>query len=31
MVGVVVLVGFLVLLTISEPAPLGYPADPELQ
>ncbi|SMF87336.1 menaquinol-cytochrome c reductase cytochrome b/c subunit [Paenibacillus uliginis N3/975] len=27
MVGVVVLVGFLVL-TISEPAPLGYPADP---
>ncbi|MFC0335513.1 c-type cytochrome [Paenibacillus sepulcri] len=27
MVGVVVLVGFLVL-TIAEPAPLGYPADP---
>lgn len=27
MVGVVVLVGFLVL-TISDPAPLGYPADP---
>ncbi|HUC90726.1 MAG TPA: c-type cytochrome [Paenibacillus sp.] len=27
MVGVVVLVGFLVL-TITEPAPLGYPADP---